>query len=113
MGKGVLIGARYAKICGDIFRCFWHAVDAKLCLHLAIDKAPSDGCVENFSFSRKGAIGLGHDHGRAGHAFHAAGQNEIRLTGFDGAGTHGDCVQSRTAQSVQRDAGHALWQPGQ
>jgi hypothetical protein len=97
MGKSILIGARYSKIRGDIFSGFWHAIDAKACLHLAVHKSPSDGCIKNLSFSGKGAIGFGDDHGRAGHAFHAASQNDLRFTRFDCACAHGDGVQSRAA----------------
>ena len=55
---------------------------------------------------RPRGAGLGHDERRAGHALHAAGDDQVGVAGADRPGRDGDGVQPGAAQPVHRAAGH-------
>jgi hypothetical protein len=64
-GECVLVGARHAKLFGDVLAGLRHGIDAILLLHQRVDEAPADGGVVDLGIARKGRVGLGHDEGRA------------------------------------------------
>jgi hypothetical protein len=96
---------------GDVLRRLRHGVDAVLFLHQLVDEAPADGGVVHGVVAAEGALGLGHDEGRAAHAFHAAGDHEAGFAGRDGAcrGAHG--VQAGAAQAVDGGARSSSGRP--
>ncbi len=63
--------------------------------------------------TREGVLGLGHDKGRAAHAFDAAGHDQTGLARLDGAGGHGDGVHARPAETIDRGPRRGLAKPAQ
>ncbi len=71
---------------------------------LRIGKARADGGIEQLGVAAIGAFGLGHDEGRAAHAFDAAGDEEIALAAGRGARGVEHRGEAAAAQPVD---GHA------
>jgi hypothetical protein len=71
------------EILGDVLAVSGMESTPYCCLHHRIDEAPADGGVVDLGAAGKGRVGLGHDEGRAGHAFDAAGDHQICLAGLD------------------------------
>ena len=98
------------KSCGDILGRARHGVVAIGRLHLRIDEAPADGGVVHLGIAVEGAGRLGHDEGRAAHAFAAAGDDQVGLAAADRPRRHRHRIEARAAQAVERDAARAVGQ---
>ncbi|MCY1505121.1 hypothetical protein D9M68_393180 [compost metagenome] len=109
--KAVLVFARDGKLGRDVFGGLRHGVDAVLGFHDWIDEAPAYRRVMDFGAALERALGLGHDEGRARHAFDAAGDDNLGFTQPDRAGGVADGVQPGTAKPVDRRSGYRFGQP--
>lgn len=93
-------GARDCKVDGDTLGCFWHGIDAVSGPHRRIDGAPSDCRIANFCIAGIGALGLGHDEGRAAHVFNPACDHQASITTADCACSCSDCIKAGAAQAI-------------
>ena len=104
----ILIGAGDLVFGGKIFRRLAHGVDAVHRLQLRIDEAPAQGRIEDFGIAREGFARLAHDERGAGHALDASRDGDIHFAGANGASRRAQRVETRTAQAIDRRAGHFL-----
>jgi hypothetical protein len=70
------------------------------------------GGVEHPVDAAEGALGLGHDEGRTGHALDPTGDQQLHLAALDGTRGDADGVHARAAQAVDRRPRHLEGQPG-
>ena len=82
--------------------------------HALVGKTPAERAVVHLNIAALKRIGrFAHDPGAAGHAFDAAGDEEIAVIGFDRAGRLIDRFESGAAQTVHRRAGNRVRQTGE
>ena len=112
-GHAVLGFALDAEVGGHVFGRFGHAVHAVQLFHAPIDEAPAQGGVVHRVAAAEGGLGLGHHKRRAAHAFHAAGNHQLRFTAADGAGCTAHRVHATSAQAVDGGARYFWRQAGQ
>jgi hypothetical protein len=110
--EGILIGAADAELLGDVLGGLRHRVDAVLLLHQLVDEAPADGGVVDLVGTREGGRRLGHHERGPRHALDPTGKGEVDLAGADRTGDDADRVHARTAETVDRRAGHVDRQAG-
>ena len=109
----ILIGARNLQSSGEIFGRLGHAVDAVALFHERIDETPADRRVEHLGIARKGLRRLAMHEGRPRHRLDAAGDDHVGLAAADRARADPDRIEARTAETVDRRAGHLLRQAGE
>ena len=102
----VLVGAGNLEFLGDVFPGFRHRVGAIDLLHLRVHEAPPDGGVVDFVGARERLRRFAHHERRAGHAFDAASQHELRIAGLDRARGGTDGIQARSAKAVDGRTRH-------
>ena len=112
-GEGVLIGAADAVILSDVLARLRHAVDAVPTLHLRIDQPPADRRVLHRRRAAEGAFRLRDDEGRAAHALHPAGDQQVRFARLDRAGGRDHGVEAGAAEPVDRRARRRFRQAGE
>ncbi len=105
-GEGILVRARDAEAFGDVLAGLRHRIHAVLLPDQRIDEAPAERRIRELQVARECGIGFGHHVRRAAHAFHAAGNQEIRLAAANGARGSRDRVESGTTQPVDCRAWH-------
>ena len=77
-------------------------------LHERVHKTPADGGIKQLGLTLERRAGFAHHKRRPRHRFHAAGNHQIRIPGFDGACGKADRIQAGTTQPVDGGAGDAL-----
>ena len=114
VGELVLILTADLEILRDVLGGLPHLVDAILLLHGGIDETPAQRRVVHFVLcAREGFGRLAHHERRPAHAFDAARNHQLGLATLDRARGFANGVETRTAQAIDREAGHAVGDPRQ
>lgn len=101
-GEAVLVQTADSVPGRKVFGSFGHAVGAPGLRHPGVDEAPADGGVVNLGRAGEGGFGLGHHEGRAGHAFDAACDDDLRRAVADAAGGKDHGIKAGRAEAVHR-----------
>ena len=106
--EGILVLARDTALLGHVLAGLAHRMRVVHLGQARVGEAPAEGGVEQLAVAAVvGALGLGHDVGRASHRLHATGDEGIAVAGPDGVGRAVDGLQAGSAQPIDGLAGHA------
>ncbi len=111
-GETVGVFAGDAEGAGHVVAGLRHAVVAIALDQPGVGEARADGAVEDLQRAAEGALRLGHDERRPGHAFGAAGQVQPTLAATDRARRVDHRRQSAGTQAVDRLPGQPRRQAG-
>ncbi len=82
--------------------------------HALVGKTPAEGAVVHVNIAALKRIGrFAHDPGAAGHAFDAAGDEQVAVIGFHRAARLIDRFEAGAAQAIDRCAGNRVGQTGE
>ncbi|MCY1511484.1 hypothetical protein D9M68_459050 [compost metagenome] len=112
-GEGIRLLAADGQFTGDVVGRLRHGVRAEGHLHPRVGEACANGAVEDPEVAGPGAFRLGHDKGRAAHAFRAAGNEQLALAAPDRACRIQHRRQPRAAQAVEGQAADCHGKPGE
>ena len=81
--------------------------------HERVHKTPANRGIKEFRLTLVRRAGFSHHERRTRHRFHAAGNQQLGIAGFDRPGGKADGIQTRSAQAVNRGARHGMRVTGQ